>query len=251
MLAAGLGRRFLGRDFALDMFRLGHWIPRIVKSAALAATPLALLGCGTPLSTLDPAGPAAANIATLWWVMFWGAAVLFTLVLALLALSFLRPSAIAAIKPMHWIIGGGLILPVPVLMAVLVAALLLGERLLPLPGAPDPMRIEAHASRWHWQFSYPQLPGAPTSDILHIPAGEAVDIVITAADVIHSFWVPRLGGKMDAIPGHTNIVRLEADEPGTYRGICAEYCGTGHDTMWFAVEAHAGPDFAAALGAKP
>ena len=97
----------------------------------MAATPLALTGCATPLSTLYPAGPAAANIAALWWVMFWGAVALFVLVLGLLALSFIRPAFIAAIKPAHWIIGGGLILPIPILTGLLMAALLLGASLAP------------------------------------------------------------------------------------------------------------------------
>lgn len=203
------------------------------------------------MSTLDPAGPAAADIATLWWVMFWGALVLFALVMALLALSFLRPAIIASIKPIHWIIGGGLIMPVPILIALLIAALLLGEQLLPKPGGVQPMRVEAHASRWQWQFSYPETPGAPTTEILHLPAGVPVDIVVTAADVIHAFWVPRLGGKIDAIPGHTNVIRLQADEPGVYRGICAEYCGEGHETMGFVVEAHSPADYATAIGGAP
>lgn len=138
-------------------------------------------------------------------------------------------------------------MPVPILVGLLVAALLLGERLLPLPMGPQPIRIEAHASQWQWRFSYPDAPGVPDSEILHLPAGEPVDIVITAADVIHAFWVPRLGGKLDAIPGHTNVIRLQADRPGIYRGICAEYCGEGHETMDFVVEAHEPANYAAAL----
>lgn len=212
---------------------------------------MALAGCAGPLSTLDPAGPSAANIANLWWVMFWGALVLFGLVMALLALSILRPAAVAAIKPSHWIIGGGLVMPIPILIALLVAALLLGEQLLPKPGGVAPMRIEAHASRWEWRFSYPEVPGASATEIMHIPAGEPVDIVVTAADVIHGFWIPRLGGKVDAIPGHPNVIRLQADRPGIYRGICAEYCGEGHETMGFVVEAHAPADYAAAVGGAP
>ena len=251
VVSARLGRRLFHSDFYVFRFGLGHLSPSILKYAALAATPAALTGCAAPLSTLDPAGPAAANIATLWWVMFWGAVVLFVLVLSLLALSFIRPRAIAAIKPIHWTIGGGLIMPVPILIALVVAALLLGEQLLPKPGRDAPMRIEAHASRWQWQFSYPDTPGAIKSETLHLPAGEPVDIVLTAEDVIHSFWVPRLGGKLDAIPGHTNVIRLEADKPGTYRGICAEYCGEGHETMGFIVEAHAPADYAAAIGGTP
>ena len=187
----------------------------------------------------------------LWWIMFWGAVALFALVLGMLALSLLRPATIAAIKPSHWIIGGGLILPIPILISLVIAALLLGEQLLPKPGAGQPMRIEAHASQWQWRFSYPQAPGAPPSTTLHLPSGQAIDIVVSAEDVIHSFWIPRLGGKIDAIPGHENIIRLEADEPGIYRGICAEYCGEGHQSMGFVVEAHAPEAFKTAIGAAP
>lgn len=183
--------------------------------------------------------------------MFWGAVVLFVMVLSLLALSFLRPTFIASIKPMHWIIGGGLIMPVPILLALLISALLLGEQLLPRRDGVQPTRIEAHASQWQWRFSYPEAPGSTTTDILHLPAGEPVDILVTTGDVIHSFWIPRLGGKIDAIPGRINTIRLQADEPGMYRGICAEYCGTGHETMGFAVEAHEPAGFATAVGGTP
>jgi cytochrome c oxidase subunit 2 len=183
--------------------------------------------------------------------MFWGATALFLLVITLVALALARPAWLAGISPRQWIIGGGLVMPVPILLGLLVAALILGEQLLPRTGGAAPLRIEAHASQWQWQFAYPDTPGAARSDVLHMPAGQPVDIVVTADDVIHSFWIPRLGGKIDAIPGHRNVIRLAADKPGIYRGICAEYCGEGHDTMGFAVEAHAAADFIAAVGGTP
>ena len=183
--------------------------------------------------------------------MFWGAVVLFVLVIALLAISLLRPTLLTRLKPSHWIIGGGLLLPVPVLAILLVVALILGEQLLPKPGGVAPFRVEAHASRWAWSFSYPDTPGAPATEVLHLPAGEPVDILVTAEDVIHSFWIPRLGGKIDAIPGRINIIRLMADEAGSYRGICAEYCGEGHETMGFEVQAHLLADFPNAIGTAP
>lgn len=183
--------------------------------------------------------------------MFWGAVVLFVLVIVLLGISLLRPAWLTRIKPGHWIIGGGLLLPVPVLAVLLVSALLLGERLLPRPDGVAPVRIAAHASQWAWSFSYPDTPGALPSEILHLPAGEPVDILVTAEDVIHAFWIPRLGGKIDAIPGRTNTIRLQADEAGIYRGICAEYCGEGHETMGFEVQAHAPADFPNAIGTAP
>ena len=139
-------------------------------------------------------------------------------------------------------------MPIPVLVLLTGTALVFGEQL--LPKGDVPVRIEAHAQRWSWTFTNPD--GRVAEDeTLHMPAGEPVDIVVTAEDVIHSFWVPRLGGKIDAIPGRINTIRLMADEAGSYRGICAEYCGEGHETMGFEVQAHAPADFPAIIGATP
>ncbi|WP_233280511.1 cytochrome c oxidase subunit II [Devosia rhizoryzae] len=203
-----------------------------------------LAGCSGELSALDPAGPRAANLATLWWIMLGGAALLFALVMVLFGIAYLRPGCLSRITPMQWIVGGGLVLPIPILVLLTGAALVLGEQLLPKGDAP--LRIEGQARQWAWSFGYPGGAG-PDDGTLHMPTGEPVDIAVTSEDVIHSFWVPRLGGKIDAIPGHVNVIRLEADEPGIYWGQCAEYCGQGHDGMQFRVEAHAPEDFAALM----
>lgn len=221
----------------------------MLKTLSLTGTCLALAGCSGALSALDPAGPRAANLATLWWIMFWGSAALFALVMALFVLAYLRTEWIARITPMQWIVGGGLVLPIPILVLLTGAALVLGEQLLPHGAAP--VRIAAQAERWNWRFAHPDGT-SEVADTLYMPAGQPVDIVVTSADVIHSFWVPRLGGKIDAIPGHENVIRLEADEPGVYWGQCAEYCGEGHDGMRFRVEALSADDFAArAAGGAP
>ena len=102
------------------------------------------------------------------------------------------------------------------------------------------------ARQWQWEVSYPDT-GVRLRDELHIPAGAAVDLHLTSEDVIHSFWVPRLGGKLDMFPGRTNVLRLQADEPGLYYGQCAEFCGTGHAHMKFTVRAHAPDEFDAWL----
>ncbi|WP_211103946.1 cytochrome c oxidase subunit II [Skermanella pratensis] len=210
----------------------------------------ALAGCGGPFSTLDPAGPAAQSIATLWWVMLAGSVVLFALVMVLFGFAFLRrhPSWNSD-RPVGQalVLWGGLVMPVAVLSALLGYALFMGERLVPRPD-DGVLRVEAHARQWQWEFAYPDTPGAlGTIDILHIPAGRPVDIHVTSADVIHSFWAPRLGGKIDAIPGHTNVIRLVADRPGTYHGKCSEFCGTGHTVMGFTVEAHDAAAYSARL----
>ncbi|WP_410217364.1 cytochrome c oxidase subunit II, partial [Paracoccus sp. (in: a-proteobacteria)] len=132
------------------------------------------------------------------------------------------------------------------------SALWVGERMLARDDST--VTVQATASQWTWHFVQPGPDGEPvrTQGILYVPAGQAFDVAITSTDVIHSFWVPQLGGKMDAIPGHPNLHRLMADRPGTYEGLCAEFCGNGHPFMRFEVVAYdpAGPlpDFASAQG---
>jgi cytochrome c oxidase subunit 2 len=86
-----------------------------------------------------------------------------------------------------------------------------------------------------------------TRNVLHLPAGTPVDIVVTSKDVIHAFWVPTLAGKVDAVPGRTNRLRIQADRPGQYEGQCNEFCGLGHAVMRFVVFVHRPEDYAAAL----
>lgn len=242
-------RTFLFGNFLVFFFArlFRHAVSPAIRALGLA-TPVFLAGCTGELSTLDPVGPRAQSIAALWWIMLAGSIVLFALVLGLLALTYLRPNLLKGLTPGQWIIGGGLVLPVPVLLLLTGTALVLGEQL--LPKGENMTQIEAQAERWAWRFSYPGRGGGPQEEVLHMPVGEPVDILVTSRDVIHSFWVPRLGGKMDAIPGHTNTIRLEASEPGTYWGICSEFCGEGHQTMMFRVEAHEPADFDALFRAE-
>jgi cytochrome c oxidase subunit II len=201
--------------------------------------PFVSAGCSGPLSTLDPAGPAAQAIGTVWWVMLAGAAAIFLLVVALLTLAFRRGERREA-SVRKWIVGGGLVFPIVVLSSLLVYALYLGERLLPR-GDVEPLRVAAESSQYAWTFTHPSGAGEGairTQGELHIPAGRPVDVALTTRDVIHAFWVPRLAGKLDAIPGHINVLRIEADEPGVYPGVCAEYCGIGHARHVFRVIAH-------------
>lgn len=188
---------------------------------------------------MDPGGPAARAIATLWWVMLAGAVLIFALVMVLLALAF-RKRAPAANEARHerlWVIKLGIAFPVVVLLALLGYGLVVGERLLPRAG-PDVVGVGAEARRMAWTFTYDDAPGRTTENVLHIPAGRPVDVAVTTTDVIHSFWAPRLAGKIDAIPGHVNVLRIEADEPGVYAGRSAEFSGPGYDHFTFTVVAH-------------
>jgi cytochrome c oxidase subunit II len=205
-----------------------------------------LCGCAGPLSTLDPRGPATNSIATLWWVMLAGAALLFVLVMVLFVLVIRRPGWGSGVSPGRWIVLGGLALPALVLLPLIAYALVAGERLLPLPGSTPP-RIEAEGRQWAWTFRYPDHGGVTTKNVLHLPAGMPVDIVVTSKDVIHAFWVPRLAGKIDAIPGRVNRLRIQADAPGRYEAMCNEFCGLGHAGMRFVVIVHRAEDFSIAL----
>jgi|TARA_R100000049_G_C1948970_1_gene95478 heme/copper-type cytochrome/quinol oxidase subunit 2 len=185
-----------------------------------------LVGCAEDLSTLHPAGPVAAAVADLWWGMLVGGTIIFVFVMALLAAAF-RRGGHGRDGERVWLAGLGLAFPLTVLAALLVWGLMLGERFL-VAGKPEATRVQAEARQWAWTFRYPGTDRAPTEDVLFIPAGQPVEIEITSVDVIHSFWVPRLAGKLDAIPGRTNILGLQADSAGEYRGLGAEFSGIGY-----------------------
>ncbi|MGR3251015.1 MAG: cytochrome c oxidase subunit II [Paracoccus sp. (in: a-proteobacteria)] len=215
----------------------------------MLAVPL-LAACEGPLSTLTPAGPAAVEIARLWWAMLIGSGLITLLVMAMLWAALRRQShghpGPAAER--RWIFGWGLGFSLSVLTVLLGFGIWIGERM--IARDDDTPLVEAHAGQWAWEFVQPGPGGRPvtTQGVLYVPAGRPFDVAITSSDVIHSFWVPRLGGKMDAIPGHRNVHRLMANAPGTYEGLCAEFCGLGHSFMNFNVVAYdpAGPlpDFA-------
>ncbi len=191
-------------------------------------------GCAGPLSTLDTAGPAADAVATLWWVMLAGAAALTVMVMGLFAMAFRRggPSRGGSTLWLGWL---GIAMPGAVLLALLGYALMLGERTIARAG-PDVITVQATGHQWYWTFRQPG--GIETRNVLHIPAGRPIDVLVASGDVIHSFWVPRLGGKMDGIPGQVNRLRIRADRPGMFEGQCAEFCGLNHATNRFRVVAH-------------
>lgn len=192
-------------------------------------------GCAGPLSSLSPQGPAAAAIATLWWAMLVGAVLITLLVLGLVWRGF-GPPLPRPPGERFWIKGMGLGFSLVVLTAVVGAGIRVGEQLQPRPG-PGVITVEAIARQWDWRFVQPGPEGGTieTRGRLHIPAGQPVDVVIRSEDVIHSFWVPRLAGKMDAFPGRDNVLRIEADRPGLYSGRSAEFSGAGYAGMRFEV----------------
>ncbi|MEI2416836.1 cytochrome c oxidase subunit II [Orrella sp. JC864] len=223
-------------------------------AAPLAALLLAACG-GEPLSALEPAGPAAESIARAWWLMAAGAAVILLGVTLLAAYAVWRKSgALPEQAGRRLILAGGVVFPLAVLMLLLGYGLAMGHGLLPAAGhAGQPVyRVDVLARQWQWDVFYPEAeaegPPRASVNVLHIPVGQPVDVHVSSADVIHSFWVPRLGGKIDAIPGRVNVVRLQADQPGAYEGICAEFCGLAHARMRMQVHAHEPQALQAQLG---
>lgn len=178
--------------------------------------------------------------------MLAGSTVIVVLTSVALGFAWAKPQIFGSNGPRILVLWGGLILPSVILATLVISAFVLGERLILQSGSAPPLRIEAEGRQWSWEFRYPDA-GAVTHDVLHIPAGREVEFIVTSTDVIHSFWVPRLGGKIDAVPGHQNKILLSADRPGRYGGICAEYCGDGHDVMRFMVEAHPAETYDAML----
>lgn len=233
---------------------------RVAHLLCLGALTAGTGACSGPLSSLDTAGPAARDIATLWWAMLTGATLLTLLVAALLALALLRrgrggderPQKDGSTAVSFWLGGLGIAMPLVVLVALLGYALVLGERAVPRP-TPGLVVVEAIGRQWTWEFSQPGADGPiVTREEMHIPAGRPVEVRIAALDVIHGFWVPRLAGKIDAIPGHVNVLRLQAALPGVFEGQCAEFCGSGHSAHRFRVIAHDEAGWAAfQRGEKP
>jgi cytochrome c oxidase subunit II len=181
--------------------------------------------------------------------MFWGALVIFAIVSALVVYPFLksRDGRNVPTGPFLW--GGGLAFPLIVLAALMAYAFAHGQAM--VTGRGEGFRVEVHAHQWWWEFVYPDVEGGPlyTTFELHVPAGEDVEYRIHSDNVIHSFWVPRFGRKIDATPGVVTSVVLRADKPGVNWGQCSEFCGMQHAAMTFMVKAHEPADLAATLAA--
>jgi cytochrome c oxidase subunit 2 len=111
----------------------------------------------------------------------------------------------------------------------------------PAASANDRLNITVEGHQYYWQFDYPN--GARSIGDLHVPAGKVVYLTITSPDVAHSWWIPQLGGKTDAIPGRTNHSWFQAEREGTYTGQCAEFCGLYHEAMHATVIATSEADY--------
>lgn len=196
---------------------------------------------GWPPPILDPAGPYASSVSLLSWILFaMGAVVLMIVLVTVYIAIFGRPGLQAKLggKAIIWV--GGIAFPVVVLTILLVYGLSLTRHLSdPVEGSE--MRVRITGEMWWWRVAYLDAQGQAVvhdANELHIPTGRPVVLELESADVIHSFWVPRLSGKLDMIPGRRNLMKIQADVSGTFGGQCAEYCGGPHALMGFKVVAH-------------
>lgn len=209
----------------------------IGRTFALTVASMSLASCTGVQSALDPAGAEASQVATLFWAMTAGGLLIWTFVVALslYASRWKRRefSEIAAGRLIFW---GGVAFPAVVLTALLSYALWLMPSLRPFAGGERAsMRIEVIGHQFWWRIVYHRPDGSAvvSANEVRLPVGERVEFELKSADMIHSFWIPALGGKMDLIPGRTNRLSLLATKAGTYRGQCAEFCGTSHALMAF------------------
>jgi cytochrome c oxidase subunit 2 len=223
---------------------------RCVRNMLGLAPVLMLSGCRYAQSIWNTHGPAAKSIGTLSWVM----TILFlsfTLIMwVLYAIAFYkRRGTLAEHEPIDadggeiWIVIGGLAVPIVVLTALFVAGLSLMSNW-PIFGATKLSNAQKAESmkpeiliighQWWWEIHYLNdnpSKGFITANELHLPAGRPVSIEVETVDVMHSFWIPALNGKIDMVPSQPNYIRMMASQPGIYKGQCAEFCGDEHARM--------------------
>jgi cytochrome c oxidase subunit 2 len=204
-----------------------------LKLAAAAADPVdreaSLSVLSGIQSAFNPQSPDAAAIAGLTWVLVFGAAALLVLVVALTLVAIRRrPPWLACERA---VVVGGILLPAVAVFALLLHSLGIASA---RDTGPADVRIEVIGHQWWWRIRYLNVDGSvdfETANEIRLPERGRAEIALRSEDVLHSFWVPALAGKLDLVPGRTNRMRLAATNAGVYRGQCAEYCGGPHAQM--------------------
>lgn len=241
---------------------------RSLRLLALAILSVGLSACqwidpnveDAPLNSLDPQGPFAERIDNLFWLVFWIATGVFVLVQgAILVIPILfrdRPN-----RPEPKQVHGNAKLEV--IWTVIPALILAGVAVPTVQTVfdltecgPDAIEVDVIGHQWWFEFEYSGIEGIPegttiqTANTMVIPAGQEVCALMTSADVIHNFWPPKLNGKRYLVPGQETLLRLQADEPGTYYAHCAEFCGLSHSLMRAQIEAVPAAEFDAWVAAQ-
>jgi len=228
------------------------WVVGLLSSLLIILL-LPSVAFADPPSPLDPASAKAEGNSFMYWLDFWIATLIFLGVQGALIYAIIRfkekdPGFIP--RQIHgntrleviWTVAPALIL----IFIFSVAWPIMRTRDAP---PETTMQINVTGHQWWWEFEYPEA-GVVLGNEVHIPVGESVRVELTSENVLHSFWIPQLSGKTDVVPGRTNVAWFQADEPGIYRGICAELCGAQHANMSFTVVAEPREDFEAWLTAQ-
>jgi cytochrome c oxidase subunit II len=220
----------------------------------LALLQLQSIRGATNQSVLEPSGPLAHRVASLWWFAFTTASLVWLATLGSLWWAAARArrrerrgEELPADRERRMTRGVTIAVSatVVILLVFLVTDLSVGRTLDPVPRA-HPITIELTGKQWWWDVTYADTSPSgrfTTANEIHIPVGQPVLFVLNARDVIHSFWVPNLAGKKDLIPGYTQSLWLQADTAGDYRAQCAEFCGLQHAKMALHVIAESRDDY--------
>jgi cytochrome c oxidase subunit 2 len=214
--------------------KLLTFVLAVVAALATAGVAAATNGGLTPV---QPASPNAHHTVTTYWIIVGFTAFIFFLVEGLLVVfiwkyrSRGRPRTVEG-PQVHgqtrleiiWTV-----IPVLILAAIAVVVFIQLPKISDAPASTNPIHITLEGHQFYWQFDYPNK--ARSINTLYVPVGQVVDLKVVATDVIHSWWIPALGGKIQAIPGRINHTWFQAEKPGMYDGQCAELCGVYHASM--------------------
>lgn len=207
-------------------------------------------GGGYPQSALHPSSDVAGRLDGLFDYIFWLAVVVFVVVETVLIVTLFRyreKRKRERPKPVHGHTGleiGWTVVPAIILIAIAIPTIQMIFLVDRPPETDDVLTIEVIGKQWWWEFRYPDEE-IVTANEAHVPVGRTVEFRLRSADVVHSFWVPRLAGKRDMIPGKENMLWFRADSAGVFWGQCAEYCGTAHALMGFRIIAEPAQEYAA------
>ena len=213
------------------------WLPIITSFIA---------GCGDHQSVLNPAGPEALRLTQLTWLLFgFGTAVLAIVIIAAIAAMHGPAPLRAMLASARMVVWAGIFFPAVALTGLLGYGVWLTRASIANLGEEGQLRIVVTGEQWCWRVDYPQAagPAVKSANEIRLPVGRSILFELRSADVIHSFWVPNLGGKVDMIPGRTTFLRVLADRAGVFRGQCAEFCGGPHALMALEVIAMTPADF--------
>jgi cytochrome c oxidase subunit 2 len=235
----------------------------VIRRILAACLTVTLAACESDRSMLAPRSPQATSIEQLWWLLFWvcTAGLVLTMLALLIGLARRRSAAVPAgeERGVAIAVGTGLGVAFIVIVVFLVASLRSGVALVGPHGFHRPaaaqveegaLEIELVGRQWWWEVKYPDTDpsrSVTTANEIHVPVGRPIHFKLRAVDVIHSFWLPNLHGKMDLVPSRDSSIRFTVQEPGEFHGQCAEFCGAQHANMRFLLIAHEPAEFAAWL----